>query len=110
MKYLSQKVCIYGTQCIEGPLSTGTGGINNIGDLINRLLTFLIPLVVIILFFVLVWGGFDFLTSQGSPEKIKSGRGKITAGIIGFVLFLLSFLIVRLLSGIFGVGQEILGS
>lgn len=110
MKYLTQKFCI-GTQCVEGPLPTGTGPgtINTVGDLINRLMTFLIPLTVIILFFVLVWGGVGFLTSKGSPEKIKSATAKITAGVIGFVLFLLAFLITRVLSNIFGIGQGILG-
>lgn len=105
MKYLSQKICA-GGQCIDGPLS---GGINTIGDLINRVMTFFIPLIVIILFFVLIWGGIDFLTSRGNPEKIKSATAKITAGVIGFVLFLLAFLITRVLSNIFGIGQGILG-
>ncbi len=109
MKFLSQRICV-GGQCVDGPLATGPGGINTIGDLINKVLTFLIPLIVIILFFILVWGGIDFLTSQGNPEKLKSGRGKITAGIIGFVLFLLAFLITRILASIFGIGQEIFGS
>jgi hypothetical protein len=55
-----------------------------------------------------MWGGFDYVTSQGAPEKLKSANAKITAGVIGFVILVLSFLITRVLSYIFGVGQGII--
>lgn len=89
---------------LKGPLV----GYNTIGDVINNVVPFIITLAGIILFFVLMWGGFDYVTSQGAPEKLKSANAKITAGVIGFVLLVLSFLITRILSYIFGVGQGIL--
>lgn len=110
--YLSQKVCI-GGQCIEGPLPTlvGSAGkteFETLGDLINKVVSFIIPLAAIILFFVLVWGGYDLMMSQGNPEKLKSAQAKITTGIIGFVLLILSYLIVKLISVIFGLGGGII--
>ena len=62
----------------------------------------------LVLFFILVWGGYDFLMSHGTAEKVKSAQAKITAGIIGFVLLMLSFLIVKLISFIFGLGSGII--
>jgi TRAP-type C4-dicarboxylate transport system permease small subunit len=59
----------------------------------------------IILFFVLMWGGFDYVTSQGAPDKLKTANAKITAGVIGFVLLVLSFLITRVIAYIFGLEQ-----
>ncbi len=79
---------------LRGPLV----GIRDLSDLISKLLVFIIPLASIILFFVLISGGFDFLMSQGNPEKIKSGRAKITAGLIGFCILLFSYVFVRLIS------------
>lgn len=89
---------------LKGPLV----GYSNIGDIINNVVPFIMTLAGIILFFVLMWGGFDYVTSQGLPEKVKSANAKITAGVIGFVLLVLSFLITRVLAYIFGVGQGII--
>lgn len=106
-KYLTQKVCI-GGQCVEGPLPTGPGGINTISDLVNRVVQFLIPLAAVILLLVFIWGGYDFMMSQGSPEKVKSAQAKLTTGIIGLILLLLAYAIVRLISSIFGLGGGII--
>lgn len=85
---------------IQGPLS-----FNTIPELINRLNIFLIPLASIILFGVLVWGGYDFLMSGGSEDKISAGKAKITTGLIGFVLLVLSYFFARVLGTIFGLGD-----
>ena len=106
-KYLAQKVCISG-QCVEGPLPTGPGGINTIGDLVNRIVQFLIPLAAVILLLVFIWGGYDFMMSQGNPEKVKSAQAKLTTGIIGLVLLLMAYALVRLISSIFGLGGGII--
>lgn len=89
---------------IDGPLKN----INNLGDLINKLMTFLVPLASVILFFILIWGGYDYLMSGGEPDKVQTGRNKITAAIIGFVLLILSYFFARFFGGIFGIGGGIL--
>ena len=98
MKLLAQNLKING-QPINGPLDSE---LNSVGDVVNRISSFLIPLAAIILVFVLMWGGYDFITSQGSPEKLKAGKAKITAGIIGFILLVFSYFITNLLATIFG--------
>lgn len=101
-KYFAQKMTI-GGQEITGPLV----GINNVGDLIGEILKFLIPLAGIILLFVVIWGGYDLILSQGSAEKIKGAKAKITAGIIGFVLLVTSFLLIKLIERIFDLNTGI---
>lgn len=96
----AQDLSISGTP-IKGPLS----GINNLSDVINALLKFLVPLASVILFFVLIWGGIDYIISRGDPEKIKIARAKITTGLIGFILLIASYALVRVISSIFGIGQ-----
>ncbi len=103
-KLLSQSLNVNGTS-IQGPLDSS---INNLGDLVNRMLTFLLPLAGIILLFVLIWGGYDYMMSQGSPDKIKSAQAKITTGLIGFFLLITSYLLVRVIAAIFGLSTGII--
>lgn len=86
---------------ITGPLV----GITKLTDVIQILTNFLYPLAAIILLFVLIWGGIDFLTSRGEAEKVNGAKQKITAGIIGFILLLLSYVITQVLGFIFDVGN-----
>lgn len=106
--YLAQKICI-GSQCVQGALPTsGPARINNLADLVNRMVSFLIPLAAVILLFVFIWGGYDYMMSQGAPDKIKSAQAKFTTGIIGLVLLLMAYIIVKTIGGIFGLGGGII--
>lgn len=101
--YFAQSFKIGGQQ-IQGPLKD----INNLSDIVNIIVLFIYPLAGVLLFLYLVWGGYDFLLSRGNPEKIKAGQGKMTAAIVGFVLLIMSYLLVKLIANIFGLGSEIL--
>ena len=79
-----------------------------VGDLINKLLPFIYALAALILFGILLWGGYDFILSRGEPDKINGARMKITAGIIGFVLLVISYVLVRLIGYIFGINGGII--
>lgn len=98
------RIGITNPQEITGPLS----GINKLADLINLMVRFIIPFASLVLLFVLIAGGFDFLFSQGNPEKIKAGQAKITTGITGFVLLIISYIFVRVIAIIFGFKEGIL--
>lgn len=100
--YLAQKITV-GGETISGPLGSD---VSTLGGLITKVVNFfLIPLAGTILFIVLIWGGFDFIISRGNPDKLKSAKAKLTTGLIGFVLLVIAYLIVRLLSIIFGLGK-----
>lgn len=86
---------------ITGPLK----GINTLADVMNKLLSFLIPFGAIILFFVMVWGGYDYTIARGDPEKVKTARAKFTTGIIGFILLIISYSAVKVISSVFGLGK-----
>ncbi len=95
-----------GGQTISNPLLNPS--IRTLGDVVNLLLPFLYGIAGVILFFVILWGGFDILLSGGDSEKVEGGRMKITSGVIGFVLLALSFLLARLVTYIFGLGNGII--
>lgn len=102
-RLLAQDISIDG-QTIKGPLI----GFNTLGELVNTVIQFLIPLSAVILLFVLIWGGYEFLMSRGEPGKVKSAQAKITSGIIGFVIIILAYSITKLLAFIFNLGDGIL--
>ncbi len=54
---------------------------------VNVLLGFLGILAIIII----LWGGFRWLTSGGSEEKVGEAKKVITAGIIGLVIIFISY-------------------
>ncbi|KKQ01588.1 MAG: hypothetical protein US11_C0006G0030 [Candidatus Roizmanbacteria bacterium GW2011_GWA2_36_23] len=94
-----------GGQNIQGPLV----GINNLGDVVNKIVNIvLFPAAGIILLLVFIWGGYDFVLSQGNPEKVKSAQAKLTTGIIGFFLLVLAFFLSKLVARIFGLDTGIL--
>lgn len=94
----------FGGQTIKGPLDAS---VDSLGKIITKSLAFIMPMAGIVLLFVLISGGYDYMMSQGNPDKIKSGQAKITSGIIGFILLVVSFLITRLIAMIFGLGGGI---
>ncbi len=56
---------------------------------------------VLVLFIMLVIGAFNYLTSFGNPEKVKKAQGIFRLALIGFFLFLGSFLILRIIDFLF---------
>ena len=46
-------------------------------------------------FVMLVWGGFTWLTSAGSPARIADARDKIYSAFLGLLLILASYLILQ---------------
>ncbi len=101
--YLAQSLN-FGNQTIQGPLDQS---VDSLGKIITKTLGFIMPMAGIVLLFVLISGGYDYMMSQGNADKIKSAQGKITSGIIGFILLIVSFLITRLIAVIFGLGGGI---
>ncbi len=58
-------------------------------------------LIMIALFAMFVYGGFMYLTSFGSPEKMKKAQGTFRYAIIGFALYLSAFLILKIIDVLF---------
>lgn len=70
------------------------------GNIIFWLLVFAgITAVVFIIF-----GGIKFITSGGDPKAAEGARKTLTWAIIGLIVILLSFAIVRLIAQTTGVG------
>jgi len=58
-------------------------------------------LIIVVLFIMFVIGAFSYLTSLGNPEKLKKAQGTLKYAVIGLVLFLGSFLILKVIDTLF---------
>ncbi len=70
---------------LENPL-----GETSIIKIISNVLNYLIYISFPILALMILIGGFQIMTAQDNPEKIKKGRTTITYAVIGFVIVLIS--------------------
>lgn len=73
------------------------------GGLLTRVLQYAIPLAGLILFVMIVWGGFEMLSGATSSKTKDAGKQRVTAAITGFLLLFASYWIVQLIEVIFNV-------
>jgi hypothetical protein len=72
------------------------------GAIVARLLSFAFPLAGLILFVMIVWGGFEMLSSAAS-KGVEAGKQRVTAAIVGFVLLFVAYWVFQIIEVIFGV-------
>lgn len=69
---------------------------------LNRLIAwfyyFIIMLSGLAAFVMLVWGGFGWLTSVGNPSKISEAKERITSALLGLLIILASWLVLRVIN------------
>ena len=78
----------------QGNLPTGFFADPNklITDLVN--IAFIIAIILV--FFYLIWGGIEWITSGGDKGKTESARNKITAAVIGLIVLAAAYAILTL--------------
>lgn len=68
-----------------------------------NVLSVVLSLAGIVLFIMLIVGGFKYITSGGDPKQTEEAKHGLTSAITGFVLLALSFLLLKLIEKITGV-------
>jgi len=87
-----------------------TFGTNStIGNIITNILPYIFGAAAIALLIYLVLGGLQMMLSRGDPKAMQSAQGKITNAIMGFVIVVVSFLIVQLFGQLFGLQNTLFG-
>ncbi len=88
---------------ITGPLV----GISKLADVFNIVLSFLFPFIGIVLLLQFLMAGYTLIRSDGTPEKIKEGKYRITYAILGLAILVAAYLIARLVAFVLGFGGEL---
>lgn len=69
---------------------------------INKLVAwfyyFIVSIAGLAAFIMLVWAGFEWLTSVGDPAKISSAKDRIFSAFLGLVIILASYLILQVIN------------
>lgn len=87
------------------------GGPIDLAVVIGNLIRYVLGLMGLILLVLIVYGGFLWMTSAGSEEKIKKAKGIITNAVVGLIIVLLAyaitwFVMTRLTGAMGGEGGE----
>lgn len=77
--------------------------ISDLQGIFQNVVSTLLALAGIVLFVLLLSGGFKYITSGGDPKAVEGAQKTITYAIGGLILILLSYLILVLIKTITGV-------
>ena len=80
-------------------LTTGS----NLGGIINAFLPTLLTIAGLILFGMLVMGGFTMLAGAADKESQEKGKKMITSALTGFFIIFLAYWIAQILQVVFKV-------
>lgn len=86
---------------------TGSAGLS---AFLTNLITLFYGIAALVLILMLLWGAYDWLTSEGEKEKIESAKRKLINAFIGIMLFAVAFAVIQILGQFTGfkffVGQK----
>jgi hypothetical protein len=78
-------------------------GYESVGEFISRILPNVFVIAGIILFFLILLGGFSILTASGDKEKVSQGSKTLTAALVGFVIIFAAYWIIQVIEVITGI-------
>lgn len=72
--------------------------LSELEDIFARILQASIPFAGIVLFIILVMGGFKYITSSGDAQKAAAAKNTITYAIIGVIIVATAYIIIQMVS------------
>ncbi|NMB56597.1 hypothetical protein GYA19_01500 [Candidatus Beckwithbacteria bacterium] len=75
----------------------------NLGAVVSAVFKYFLGFTGIILFLLMLFSGFNLLTSAGNQEKIEKGQKTLTSAIIGFIIIFVSFWLMQIIQYIGGL-------
>jgi hypothetical protein len=79
-------------------------GVKDLGGAFKNIADMAIIIGAIMVFFYLLWGGIQWLTSGGDKGKTEEAQKRITAAVIGLAIVASAWAIMRVIDAFFGVG------
>lgn len=75
----------------------------DLGTIISKLLPYIYVFAGLALLVMLILGGITLMTAAGDPAKSKSGYGKITSALIGFLIIFITYFVAQLVEILLGI-------
>lgn len=74
-----------------------------LGEIVSGIIPWIFYIAGFALLLMLVFGGFQLLTSAGDKNAVEAAKKRITNSIVGFVIIFASYWIVQLVGKILGI-------
>lgn len=79
------------------------GGLDYFQYLIPRLITIIFVVGVVIFFFLFVLGSIQWITAGGSAAALTAARNRVFHAVIGLIVLLLVYMIVKFVNTLYGI-------
>ena len=86
-----------------GPSLQNKTGVQFFQDLVPRMVGLAFLVGVLIFFFIMIMGAIQWISSGGDKAAIEGARGKITNAIVGVVILLSLFALLKIIEDFFGI-------
>lgn len=74
-----------------------------LGSVIRNIIVAILIIAAVISLFFLIYGGIKWIMSGGDKAKIGEARAMLTAAIVGLIITFLSYFILSIVLGFFGL-------
>lgn len=71
----------------------------------SNVISVVLALGGIVLFIMLIYGGFKYLTAGGDPKALEGAKGTLSHAILGLVVLVLAFIILKVIAEVTGVSS-----
>lgn len=105
---IAQPAWAEGTLCTDPnipPELTDAAGCNTTTSadaVVNNVIEIVIGVLGLVAVFVMIYGGFTYMTSTGDASKVQRGKNIIIYGLVGLVVAILAYAIVKFVGGAIG--------
>lgn len=89
--------------CLVFQKDKATTAYTGVGDLINNIVPNLYIAGGLVIFIMIIMGGFTIISNAKDPHKIEEGTKTITSAIIGFVVLFASYWIIQIIQVVTGI-------
>ena len=95
---LKGDACVFGDDKTKGVVT-----LQCIVPLFSTIVNWALIFAGVVALFFIIFSGYKFLTSGGDPKQTEGARKTLTWAIVGLILILMSFAIVRFVADVTGV-------
>lgn len=85
------------------PVATTVTPFPNLGSLIASTIQVAMLIAGLIVLFIIILGGIQYVTSGGDKEAAASAKNKITAALVGLLIIVSAYAIAAIVEKVFGI-------
>lgn len=78
-------------------------GVDFLGDFLPRFIGLAFVVGALVFFFIMIIGAIQWISSGGDKTALEGARGKITSAIVGVVILLSLFALLKIIEDFFGI-------